>query len=53
MYSQGRIHDLKLGVAQMDFKIVGGGGGGVNKFQIYNYHSIYIYISIMIYLKDD
>ena len=27
---QGRIHDLKLGVAQMDWKILktGGGGGG-------------------------
>ena len=60
--SQGRIQDLKLGVAQMDWKIWGGAnglengkkktnGGIVNIFQIYDYHSIYI--SITIYFKYD
>ena len=37
MYFQGRIQDLKLGVALMDWKVLtGGGGGGFWVFYKYN-----------------
>ena len=51
-YPQGRIQDLKLGVAQMDWKILKGWGWGVGGLQIYkkcDYHSIYICICIYIW----
>ena len=50
--NQGRIQDLKLGVAQMDWKILKGWGWGCGwgcGLQIYqkcDYHSIYIYVYI-------
>ena len=47
---QGRIQDLKLGVAQVDWKILKTGGAGVGG-GIYNFYSIYIirYISYMLF----
>ena len=38
LQSQGRIQDLKLGVALMDWKVLTGGGGGGGFWVFYKYN---------------
>ena len=49
---QGRIQDLKLGVALMDWKVLTGGGGDFGYFtNITNIKNTIIIVYIYIYLK--